>query len=155
MKPHIEKVIKAIADDVLLLAQIILEDDSISVNEKVGKNTLKNSALKADIQSKVTMSDSIVIDTLFNNYVGYIEWDRPKKYGKQPPIDSLRDWAQKNGIPTDNSTLYLISRAIWRDGHKGRPIFATLENNVEQFFNDEWFDKLFEAIITEIREYFN
>ncbi len=66
MKTYLEKVIKAIADDVLLLAQIILEDDSISVNEKVSKNTLKNSALKADIQSKVTMSDNIVIDTLFN-----------------------------------------------------------------------------------------
>lgn len=44
------KIVEAIGNDILTLATIIMEDDSISINDKVGKNTLKNSALKSDME---------------------------------------------------------------------------------------------------------
>lgn len=103
---------------------------------------------------KIQATDNIMIQTFFNHYVVYLEWNRPKKYGKQPPIDVLRDWASKNGIPTDNSTLWLISRAIWREGWRGRPILATLEKNIEELFEKQYFDELFTAIIMELQDFF-
>lgn len=148
------KIVEAIGNDILMLATIIMEDDSISVNDKVGKNTLKNSALKSDVEQKIQATDNIMIQTFFNHYIVYLEWNRPKKYGKQPPIDCLRDWASKNGIPTDNSTLWLISRAIWLEGWRGRPILATLENNIEELFKKQYFDELFTAIITKLQDFF-
>jgi hypothetical protein len=150
------KVIEALTEDILTLSRLILEDDSISTNRKVGKNTLKESSLKKDVEVEIKSLDSpVIINALFNSYINYIEWDRPRKYGKRPPIDELRDWALSRGIPTDNNTLFLISQAIWRDGHEGRPIIATLEKEIEESFDKEVYDKLFNSIIEEITKYFN
>lgn len=147
--------IRRIAADLVALAQLVLEDDSVGINIKVGRNTLKNSALHDSIARAVDQSDDPVITALFNNYVGYLEWDRPKKYGKRPPIDALKDWAAKNGIDTDANTLWAISNAIWRDGHKGRPIFATLDREVDAAFNNDWSDKLFANITSDLDNIFN
>lgn len=150
------KVINEIASDILVLAHLILENDSISLNRKVNKNTLRDSALRKDLETKIESTDNpVIIKAFFNNYVTFLEWDRPKNYGKQPPLDSLRDWALSRNIPTDNSTLFLIARAIQRDGHKGRPIIATLEKEIEENFEKETFEKLFNAIIDELIKFFN
>lgn len=153
----VNMVINQIADDLLALATVILEDDSISVNTKIGKNTLKNSALRDDLAARIgqTNGSDPVIQALFNNYVVYLEWDRPPEYGKQPPISALKDWAAKNGIPTDASTLWAISYAIWRDGHQGRPIFATMDKNLDGLFINDWADDLRDAVLEELDNYFN
>lgn len=151
----VNTVIAVIARDLLALAQTILEDDSISVNDKVGRNTLKDSALKSDIQTKVQATGDPVINALFNNYIVFIEWTRPPRYKKKPPISALKDWAANNGIPTDASTLWAISHAIWRDGHAGRPIFATIDNNTDALFNDDWSDRLMEALTNDLDLLFN
>lgn len=153
-----DKIVQAIASDIVFLARSIMENDSVSSNQKVKKgekNTLKNSSLKDDIGSAIAISNDVVIQTLFRHYISYIEWDRPKEYGKRPPLDSLRDWALSKGIPTDNSTLWAISNAIWRDGHKGRPILATLEKDVIEGFEKEWYNQIFESLIDELTKYFN
>ena len=141
MNTEIQSVIEAIANDVLILSQLILEDNGIS-NENV----------RTQIAS---LGDPVVIEALFDNYVDFIEHDRPREYGKQPPIDALRDWALSRGIPTDNGTLFLIARAIWRDGHEGRPIIATLEKEIEESFDKEFYTKLFNSTINELIKYFN
>lgn len=146
-------VINNIANDILTLLNIIFEDDSISNNRKVGKNTLKDSALRNDVEAKVITSDNAIIQTFFNHYIIYVEKGR-KKGAKRIPIDALRDWALRKGIPTDNNTLYAIQTAIVRDGIKGRPILATLENNIEELFEKQYFDELFTAIITELQDFF-
>ena len=66
------KIIEAIGNDILTLATIIMEDDSISINDKVGKNTLKNSALKSDMEQKIQATDNIMIQTFFNHYIVYL-----------------------------------------------------------------------------------
>lgn len=153
----INKAIDAITDSLYALSVSVLEDDAISMRTKSPFiNTLKDSKLRADLfAAPVSTADDVVIQALFNNYVVYLEWDRPKEYGKRPPIDALKDWAAKNGISTDASTLWAISNAIWRDGHKGRPIFATIDKLADNAYNTDWADKLFNSITDDLDNLFN
>lgn len=153
----VRAVIDRISNDLLALSALVLEDDNVGTNDKVGKNTLKNSALHGDLEghiSEVSGQDA-VMTALFNNYVVFLEWERPPKYKKKPPISALKDWAEKNGIPTDANTLWAISYAIWRDGHEGRPIFATIDRELDGLFYDDWSDKLLGAITAELDIFFN
>lgn len=155
MDTAITKAMEAIAADVLKLSQTILSDRNIGTNTKTGKNTLKNSALEDSVRVEIRkMGESVVIETLFDNYISYIEQGRKPRTGKQPPIDALRDWALSRGIPTDNSTLFLIGRAIWRDGYEGRPVLATLEEEIEKQWDGKWADMLFDTIMDELNKYF-
>lgn len=156
MTPDVSNAIKAIANEIRMLAEYIMDSD-VGINEKVNKNTLKDSLLKSDIMQVISESDNVVIQTLFNHYIVYLEWDRPPFYKKTtgiPPIKALIPWARKNGISSDNGTLYAIAYAIFRDGHKGRPILATLDNNINNYWNDKWSNELFQAIIKELTDYF-
>lgn len=150
-------VMLAIADDFLALAHTVLEDDSISTNVKIGENTLRDSALNKDLAVALseTGRDDTVIRALFNNYVVYLEWTRPPKYKNKPPIDALKGWAEKKGIPTDAATLWKISYAIWRDGHQGRPIFATIDKELDGLYMNDWADKLFNAVMEQLDNFFN
>lgn len=156
-KEGVQLAINKIADDLLALAAAVLEDDTISTNDKVGRNTLRDSVLRGDLEAMISQinGDDPVIKALFNHYVVYLEWTRPPKYRKKPPISVLKDWAAKNGIPTDADTLYRISYAIWRDGHKGRPIFATIDKELDGLFLDDWADKLYDAIVDNLDNFFN
>lgn len=146
-----------IADDLLALASLVLEDDTISTNDKIGRNTLANSKLKDDIFGGIgqTNGEDAVIKAFFNHYVVYLEWDRPPMYGGKPPISALKDWAAKNGIPTDAETLYAISYAIWRDGHTGRPIFATMDKFLDGLYFEDWAPELKNAILENLDILFN
>lgn len=151
----VKLVVAKIADDLLALATLVLEDDSISTNTKINRNTLKDSALRSDLATKVSADADPVISALFNNYVVYLEWDRPPRYGKQPPISALKDWAAKNGIPTDAHTLYAIAYAIWRDGHTGRPIFATMDKTLDGLYMEDWAPQLLGAVTDTLDLIFN
>lgn len=147
------RLIEEIKNDIVRLAQMVMADDSIGTNKKTGTNTLKDSLLSKEVQASVTVGDNIVIEVLLNNYVEYVEKGRAP--GKMPPISALREWAIARNIPDDNDTLYAIANAIKRDGYEGRPIVATLEKEIENRFENEWYDKLFEAMTTELTKYFN
>ncbi|NDV79323.1 hypothetical protein [Dysgonomonas sp. 511] len=147
MDDAVNKVLHAISADVLQIARSLMETDRIGKNPKTGRNTLADSRLKDEVEVNVAEKNgSLVVETLFSNYIDYLEHGRRPRQGKQPPIDALRDWALSRGIPTDNSTLFLISRAIWRDGQQPRPILATLEEEVERMMDEKWNDELLEAI---------
>jgi hypothetical protein len=154
-KEGISAAVQAIAGNMIELARAVMDDDNVGGNVKVGRNTLRDSALRGDLKSKVSDTGDPVISTLFNHYVVYLEWTRPPRYKRKPPIRVLRDWAQKAGIPTDADTLYRISYAIWRDGHVGRPIFATLDAELDKAYNARWADSLFGAITDDLDNLFN
>lgn len=145
MSSEILKVIEELGREIERLARLVLAEHGISDKSELYQN------VKVQIDAS---SQPIVIDTFFNNYIQYIEAGRKPMTGKQPPIDELRDWAQERGLPTDNSTLYAISHAIWRDGIEGKPILATLEQRVEEYMQTEFYDQLSEAIINELNKYF-
>lgn len=153
----VRAVIERVSNDLLALSALVLEDDKVGTNVKVNKNTLRDSALHGDLEGHITEVNGgdAVMNALFNNYVVFLEWDRPPKYKKKPPISVLKDWAAKNGIPTDADTLYKISYAIWRDGHVGRPIFATIDRELDGLFYKDWADQLLTAITDELDNYFN
>lgn len=156
MTDHVLKVVEEIGRDIVALAQFVIDNDSIGMNKKFRKNTLKDSLLMRDVDSRVSFGsngDNVVIEVLFNNYIDYIE--KGRRPGKMPPVSALKEWAQSRGIPTDNGTLYAIANAIKRDGIEGRPILATLEQRIEDSFENDWADKLFDAMISELNEYFN
>ena len=89
------RAVQRIAADIVALAVAVLEDDAVSTNAKVGRNTLSSSYLRQSLKSMVSESGQgdPVLSALFQHYVVYLEWSRPPKYGKQPPIDALEDWA--------------------------------------------------------------
>lgn len=153
MIPQLHKVIEAIGQDIIIVARKVMENDSIGTNPKTGNNTLKNSTLIQNISLSAEGDDNIVIKTLFDNYIQYIENGRAA--GTMPPISALEAWAKQRGIPTDNGTLYAIANAIKRDGIAARPILSTLEKEIEQRFEDQWADQLFEALTTKLTKYFN
>lgn len=156
-KEGVQKAINKIANDLLALARDVLDDDEVGTNTKIGKNTLRDSVLRGDLEAAIdhTAEGDPIIKTLFNHYVVYLEWTRPQKYKKKPPIGVLKDWAAKNGIPTDADTLWRISYAIWRDGHQGRPIFATMDTRLDGLFLDDWADELHDAILEDLDSFFN
>jgi hypothetical protein len=156
-KAAIDQAINAIADDLLALAHLVLDDDTVSNNTKINKNTLKASALNGDLYATIgqTFGQDPVITALFNHYVVYLEWDRPPGYGKPPPISALKDWASKRGISTDADVLYAIAYAIWRDGHDGRPIFATMDKEVSGLFDKDWAPQLFAALTDQLDKFFS
>ncbi|HML64340.1 MAG TPA: hypothetical protein PKC55_05870 [Dysgonomonas sp.] len=154
MTPAVKKVIDQITNEIAILAGDIFKDDKISRNPKVNKNTLREKAKDVNVSWRAAKGN-IVIEAYFDNYITFLEKGRAPRKGKFPPLDELRDWALSRNIPSDNSTLFLIARAIWRDGHEGRPILATLEERIDSKFETEWYDQLFEATIDELNKYFN
>lgn len=148
--------VERIAEELVALAVSVLEDDEVSTNDKTGENTLRDSRLRQDLASRIGEGKGAdpVVSALFRHYVVYLEWTRPPRYGKQPPIGVLKEWAERRGIPTDAHTLWAISYAIWRDGHAGRPIFAALETLTDRAFTEHWADELFAQIIDRLDKLF-
>lgn len=151
----IQKAVDKIAFAFYTIIEGVFENDSVSTNVKVNRNTLADSALRYELYVEQIPADDVVIQALFNNYVVYLEWDRPPFYGKQPPIEALVDWAEKNGIESDADTLWAISYAIWRDGHTGRPIFATIDTELDKRFVVEWADQIMASLVDNLDKFFN
>ncbi len=138
------KVLNSIAEDILSLAHLVLD-----------KNGLANRALKDDVRCIVNTSDNPVITIFFNDYINYIENDRKPNSVDAPSVSELREWAQQKGIPTTNDVLYTITETIKKQGMAARPILASLEQQIEESFSNEWADPLFEVIIQELEAFFN
>ena len=150
-------------DNITLLAKVFAEDvmtitadimaSSVMVNNKVGRNTIApNSDIFKEMYAKA--SGNIVIELLLNDYVQYIESGR-KKGSKFPPLEPIVQWAKKRGIKTDNSTMFLIRRAIAEDGIKPRPFMHKVLNTIDKKWDGEWSSELFQELTKIIDEFFN
>ena len=149
---------REIANDIIRAAREVMAS-GIGINDKVGKNTLADSDLSKQIDWNIKFnSDNVVIETLFNYYIQFIEDGRKPMTGKMPPEDAIIKWMRKKHIASSNrnirSVAFLIRRAIWRDGYKARPVLKTLSNELDTRW-EEWANSLFESIIKDITEYFN
>lgn len=144
MSDAIIKALHSIAEDILSLVHLILDE-----------NGLKNSALKDETRCAVEASGNPVFSIIFNDYIDYLENGRSSDSGNAPPISVLRDWALLKGIPTTNDVLYAIAETIKRQGTAPRPILAMLEHEIDDSFNNQWADQLFEIIIKEVEVFFN
>lgn len=143
---------KAFAEDVMTITADIMAS-SMLVNDKVGRNTIApNSDIFKEMYAKA--SGNIVIQLLLNDYVQYIESGR-KAGSKFPPIQPIVQWAKKRGIPTDNSTIFLIRRAIAEDGIRPRPFMYKVLETIDKKWDGEWSSDLFNELTKIIDEFFN
>lgn len=127
--------------------------DINGINEKVGFNTLIDSDIFNNIEASV--EDVEIIKLMVNDYIVYIESGRAP--GSFPPPNVIAEWCHKKGIPSDNSTVYLICRSIYMNGIKPRPIFEGTNGVwafVEEYF-ESWCDMIFNTITEEYDTYFN
>ena len=153
MEESLDRVIKAIANDILSIARMILESNNL-INEKVGRNTIApDSELYKTLQVKATNDGDIVFDLMLNDYLVFIESGR-RAGAKFPPVEPIVKWARKRGIPTDNSTIYLIRRAISRDGIRPRPFMAYIFEEMDERWDDNWADSIFDKIMEQIDNFF-
>lgn len=143
---------KAFAEDVMNITADIMAS-SVMVNNKVGINTIApDSNIFKEMYAKA--SGNIVIQLLLNDYVQYIESGR-KAGSKFPPIQPIVQWAKKRGIPTDNSTIFLIRRAIAEDGIRPRPFMYKVLETIDKKWEGEWSSDLFNQLTKIIDEFFN
>ena len=143
---------KAFAEDVMNITADIMAS-SMLVNDKVGRNTIApDSNIFKEMYAKA--SGNIVIQLLLNDYVQYIESGR-KSGSKFPPIQPIVQWAKKRGIPTDNSTIFLIRRAIAEDGIRPRPFMYKVLETIDKKWEGELSSELFQELTKIIDEFFN
>ena len=143
---------KAFAEDVMNITADIMAS-SMLVNDKVGRNTIApNSDIFKEMYAKA--SGNIVIQLLLNDYVQYIESGR-KAGSKFPPIQPIVQWAKKRDIPIDNSTIFLIRRAIAEDGIRPRPFMYKVLETIDKKWDGEWSSELFNELTKIIDEFFN
>lgn len=139
--------------DIMSLVRMVMESN-VGINAKVGVNTLTNSDIYKTLSVRATNDGDLVFDIILNDYIQYIESGR-RKGAKFPPVEPIVEWCRKKGIPTDNSTVFLIRRAISRDGIKPRGILAHVFEEFDRNWNDGAADEIFNKIIEEINKWFN
>ena len=148
---NITSLAKAFAEDVMNITADIMASN-LMLNKK-GINTIApNSDIFKQMYAKA--SGNIVIQLLLNDYVQYIESGR-KAGSKFPPIQPIVQWAKKRGIPTDNSTIFLIRRAIAEDGIRPRPFMHKVLETIDSKWDGEWSYELFNELTKIIDEFFN
>jgi len=149
---EISKLVMEFSKDIMDLVRVVMESNLLD-NHKVGRNTIIGSDIYKTLQVKSTNDGDLIFDIILNDYLTFIESGR-RKGAKFPPVEPIVRWARSRGIPTDNSTIYLIRRAISRDGIAPRPFMATVMEQIDLNM-ENWYDKLFEEIIKLINEFFN
>lgn len=150
---EINRLVMEFTKDIMMLVQAVMEGQEL-VNHKVGRNTIIGSDIYNNLQVKATNDGDLVFDILLNDYLTYIESGR-RKGAKFPPVEPIVKWARKRGIPTDNSTIFLIRRAISRDGIAPRPFMDKVFEDIDYAWDKGWADELFDEIMKMINDFFN
>ena len=149
---EISKLVMEFSKDIMNLVRVVMESNLLD-NHKVGRNTIIGSDIYKTLQVKSTNDGDLMFDIILNDYLTFIESGR-RKGAKFPPVEPIVRWARSRGIPTDNSTIYLIRRAISRDGIAPRPFMATVMEQIDLNM-ENWYDKLFDEITKLINDFFN
>lgn len=149
---EISKIVMEFSKDIMDIVRVVMESNLLD-NHKVGRNTIIGSDIYNNLIVKAKNDGDLVFDILLNDYLTYIESGR-RKGAKMPPVEPIVRWARARGIPTDNSTIFLIRRAISRDGIQPRPFMATVMEQIDLSMPN-WYDRIFEEITKLITEFFN
>ena len=143
----ISKIVMEFTKDIMKLVHAVMEGQDLD-NNKSGSGIYKN------LQVKATNDGDLVFDIILNDYLKFIESGR-RKGADMPPVKPIVEWAKKHGIPTDNGTIYLIRRAISRDGIAPRPFMDKVFADIDYVWDKDWADELFDEIMRMINDFFN
>lgn len=147
------EIAKYISKDIIALWHILMDSKYAEKKHKtIPPTTLAWSRLDREAQVK---NNGFEFNLFYNDYIGFIEWKRPPKYGKRPPIGVLVEWARERGIPTDNNTLWAISNNIWFYGWEARPLLEPFGNMLDERMEKKIFDEIFNKITTHLDKYFD
>lgn len=146
-----QQIVEAFKQDIIRLLREVMSSN-LMVNGKTNTNTIIGSRIYKDIS--VDGNDDFIFNFYLNDYVQYIENGR-RPNGKFPPVEPIVRWARSRGIPTDNSTIFLIRRSIARDGVKPRPFVEQFFKDLDDVWDNGWSEKLFDEITKELNEFFN
>lgn len=149
---EISKIVMELSKEIMDIVRVVMESNLLD-NHKVGRNTIIGSDIYNNLQVISKNDGDLVFDILLNDYLTYIESGR-RKGAKMPPVEPIVRWARSRGIPTDNSTIFLIRRAISRDGIQPRPFMATVMEQIDLDMPN-WYDKIFDEITKLINDFFN
>ena len=149
---EISKIVTEFSKEIMDIVRVVMESNLLD-NHKVGRNTIIGSDIYKNLQVIAKNDGDLVFDILLNDYLTYIESGR-RKGAKMPPVEPIVRWARSRGIPTDNSTIFLIRRAISRDGIRPRPFMATVMEQIDLDMPN-WYDKIFDEITKLINDFFN
>ena len=144
---EISKIVTEFTKDIMQLVNAAMEGQDLG-NNKAGSDIYKN------LQVKATNDGDLVFDIILNDYLKFIESGR-RKGADMPPVEAIVEWAKKHGIPTDNSTIFLIRRAISRDGIAPRPFMDKVFDDIDNAWDKDWADELFDEIMRMINDFFN
>lgn len=150
---EIGKIVTEFSKDLMTLVRMVMESN-VGINQKVGTNTLVGSNIYKSLSIRATHDGDLVFDIILNDYIVFIESGR-RKGAKMPPVEPIIRWARSRGIPTDNSTIFLIRRAISREGIRPRPILQYVFEEVDREWDEKLADKLFNKIMEEVDKFFN
>lgn len=143
----INKIVMEFTKDIMKLVQAVMDGQEFASN-KIGSDIYKN------LQVNATNDGDLVFDIILNDYLKFIESGR-RKGADMPPVEPIVKWAKKHGIPTDNGTIYLIRRAISRDGIAPRPFMDKVFEDIDDVWDKNWADELFDEIMRMINDFFN
>lgn len=143
----INKIVTEFTKDIMKLVQAVMEGQDFG-NNKSSSDIYKN------LQVNATNDGDLVFDIILNDYLTFIESGR-RKGADMPPVKPIAEWAKKHGIPTDNGTIYLIRRAISRDGIAPRPFMDKVFADIDYVWDKDWADELFDEIMRMINDFFN
>lgn len=150
---EIGKIVMEFSKDLMQLVRMVMESN-VGINQKVGRNTLTSSQIYKTLSVRATNDGDLIFDIILNDYIQFIESGR-RKGAKFPPVEPIVRWARSRGIPTDNSTIFLIRRAISRDGIKPRPIMQYVFEEIDREWDEQLADELFNKIMEMIDNFFN
>ena len=143
----ISKIVMEFTKDIMKLVHAVMDGQEFA-KDKTSSDIYKN------LQVNATNDGDLVFDILLNDYITYIESGR-RKGADMPPVEAIVEWAKKHGIPTDNSTIFLIRRAISRDGIAPRPFMYKVFEDIDDVWDKNWADELFDELMRMINDFFN
>jgi len=162
---NVKEAIQELAEEVK--QEVLRRLQKYGTNPRTGSNTLVGSDLEKSIEVKVT-DDGFVFQIA--SYFEYVVrgWKRTGNYpGTMSQfVENLTQWVRKKGIrygnKTENQVVWAILKSIWMRGIAPRPFLnwddsedpALIIPFLDDYF-DEWSDKVFEDIISELDKYFN
>lgn len=132
--------------DLQLILSELANDIKTVILEHINRFGLSDAAFadKLEVQS----DQKGLISIIAPDYVKFVISGR-KPNSKFPPIETIAEWCESKGIPSDNSTVYLISRAIAVNGIAPRDFISDAAQDIDKCLDDffiEWAEYIEEAI---------
>lgn len=152
----------------MIKAEIMQRAWEEGTNPKTGTNTLISSDLIKNMKVEAVSDNEIVFQIASYYSFVVLGWRRTGKWGGGLPafVNAILKWMNKKNVHsnkmTDNQLAWAIVMKIFEGGIMARP-FINYDpdddpSKVLPFLDkmvDEWIDKVFEDIISELNKYFS